>query len=235
MALPKLNVPSYTIKLPSTGDKIKYRPFLVKEEKLLYLAMESGDQDDMIEAVTKIMRDCTNISDVRKLATFDIEYLFLKIRTRSVGENVDVVITCPDDEETEVSVSIPLDEIEVIEDPKHKTEIQLNDDVIITMKYPSLEMFVQTNFSDGNDLDEVFKIASNCAETIQDRETVHHCADLPKAEIVEFFESMNSAQFKKVQEFFETMPKLSHTLEVENPNTGVKSEVVLEGLASFFA
>ena len=235
MALPKLNVPSYTVVLPSTGDKIKYRPFLVKEEKLLYLAMESGDQDDMIDAITKIMRDCTNIKDVRTLATFDIEFLFLKIRTRSVGESVEVVVTCPDDDETEVSISIPLDEIEIKQDPKHKSEIQLTDDIIITMKYPSLEMFVQSNFSDGTDMDEVFKIASNCVETIQDKETVHNCNEIPKSEVIDFFENMNSSQFKKVQEFFETMPKLSHTVTVENPNTGKSSEILLEGLASFFA
>jgi len=235
MALPKLNVPSYTTQLPSTGQKVKYRPFLVKEEKLLFLAMESGEQADMIDAVKKILVSCTDIKDVNKLATFDIEYLFLKIRTRSVGENVDVSITCPDDNETQVKTTIPLDEISVITDPDHKKDIELNDDVVLTMGYPSMEMFVQMNLQGKNPgLDEIFEMAASCAESISDKSQVYLCKDTPKKELLEFFETMNSKQFMMIQKFFETMPKLSHTIKVKNPNTDVESEVVLEGLAAFF-
>lgn len=235
MALPKLNVPSYTTQLPSTGQKVKYRPFLVKEEKLLFLAMESGEQADMIDAVKKILVSCTDIKDVNKLATFDIEYMFLKIRTRSVGENVDVSITCPDDNETQVKVTIPLDEISVITDPDHKKDIELSDDVVLTMGYPSMEMFVQMNLQGKNPgMDEIFEMAASCAETIADKSQVYICKDTPKKELLEFFENMNSKQFMMIQKFFETMPKLSHKIKVKNPNTDVESEVVLEGLAAFF-
>lgn len=233
MALPKLNVPQYNCKLPSTGAKVKYRPFLVKEEKLLFLAMETGEQEDMIDAVRNILSSCTDVRNVNKLATFDIEYLFLKIRASSVGESVEVNITCPDDNETQVKVTIPLDEIDVQTDPNHKREIRLDDSVMLTMGYPSMDMFVKMNFT-GAGMDEVFELAAGCAESIADENQVYLCKDTPKAELIEFFESMNSKQFRMVQEFFETMPKLSHKIEVTNPNTKVKSEVVIEGLASFF-
>ncbi|ARW56949.1 baseplate hub subunit [Synechococcus phage S-B64] len=233
MALPKLNVPQYNCKLPSTGAKVKYRPFLVKEEKLLFLAMETGEQEDMIDAVRNILSSCTDVRNVNKLATFDIEYLFLKIRASSVGESVEVNITCPDDNETQVKVNIPLDEIEVQINPNHKREIKLDDNVMLTMGYPSMDMFVKMNFT-GTGMDEVFELAAGCAESIADENQVYLCKDTPKAELIEFFESMNSKQFRMVQEFFETMPKLSHTLEITNPNTKVKNEVVIEGLASFF-
>lgn len=233
MALPKLNVPQYNCKLPSTGAKVKYRPFLVKEEKLLFLAMETGEQEDMIDAVRNILASCTDIRNVNKLATFDIEYLFLKIRASSVGESVEVNVTCPDDNETQVKVNIPLDDIDVQTDPNHKREIKLDDNVMLTMGYPSMDMFVKMNFT-GAGMDEVFELAAGCAESIADENQVYLCKDTPKAELIEFFESMNSKQFRMVQEFFETMPKLSHTIEITNPNTKVKSEVVIEGLAAFF-
>lgn len=236
MALPKLNVPSYNCKLPSTGESIKYRPFLVKEEKLLFLAMETGEQEDMIDAVRNILASCTSVKNVNKLSTFDIEYLFLKIRASSVGETVDVNVTCPDDNETQVKVTIPLDEINIVKDPEHQSEIKLDDNVILTMGYPSMEMFVKMNLSgEGQGIDEVFDLAASCALTIADSSQVHDCKDTPKKELVEFFESMNTKQFAMVQKFFETMPKLSHKIKVKNPNTNVESEVVIEGLAAFFA
>tara|TARA_R100000008_G_C3585745_1_gene172123 strand:- start:3091 stop:3801 length:711 start_codon:yes stop_codon:yes gene_type:complete len=235
MALPKLNVPEYNLKLPSSGKNVKYRPFLVKEEKLLYLAMESGEQKDMIDAVKNILTSCTNLRSLKDLATFDIEYLFLKIRTRSVGENVDVNITCPDDNETQVAVSIPLDDIEITKSPDHKREIKLSDDIIITMGYPSFDMFVKLNLvGDDPGVDQVFEMAAACVETIADSEQVYDCKDSSKKELLAFFDDMNSGQFKKIQTFFETMPKLSHTIKVLNPNTGVENEVTLEGLSSFF-
>lgn len=236
MPLPKLNVPSYTTKLPSTGETVKYRPFLVKEEKLLFLAMESGEQEDMIDAVKNILKECTGIKNINRLTTFDIEYLFLKIRTRSVGETVDVNITCPDDGETAVPVSIPLDDIEVQYDPDHSKEIRLNDEIVLTMGYPSMDMFVQMNLQGKTPgVEEVFQLAASCAETIADPSQVYICKDTPKKELMSFFEDMNTAQFQKIQKFFETMPKLSYKMDVTNPNTGVTSEVKLEGLAAFFA
>ena len=187
----------------------------------------------MIDAVKNILISCTSLKDVNKLATFDIEYLFLKIRASSVGESVDVNITCPDDGETQVKVTIPLDEIKVEKNPNHTKELKLDDNVILTMKYPSMDMFVKMNFT-GAGMDEVFDLAATCADTIADSEQVYLCSDTPKKELIEFFETMNSKQFKMVQDFFETMPKLSHTIKVKNPNTKKESEVVIEGLASFF-
>tara|TARA_Y100000022_G_scaffold87577_1_gene75449 strand:+ start:885 stop:1595 length:711 start_codon:yes stop_codon:yes gene_type:complete len=236
MALPKLNVPKYKLKLPSDGRSVNFRPFLVKEEKILLLATETGEQDQIVAAIKDIIKECTDITDVDKLATFDIEYLFLQIRTKSVGESVDVSITCPDDGETEVKVSIPLDEIKVVKTRGHKKDIKLSDEVAITMGYPSLETFVQMNFGDDtNQVDQVFDMAASCVETISDTNQVYDCSSIPKKEVVEFFEQLSSKQFMMIQDFFEKMPKLTHKVKVTNPNTGVESEVVLEGLASFFA
>ena len=236
MALPKLNVPKYKLKLPSDNRTVNFRPFLVKEEKILLLATETGEQDGIVTAIKDIIKECTDVKDVDNLSTFDIEYLFLQIRTKSVGESVDVSITCPDDGETEVKVSIPLDEIKVVKTRGHKKDIKLSDEVAVTMGYPSLQTFVQMNFGeDTNQVDQVFDMAASCVETISDTNQVYDCSSIPKREIVEFFEQLSSKQFMLIQEFFEKMPKLSHTLKVTNPNTGVESEVVLEGLASFFA
>lgn len=235
MALPKLNVPKYKLKLPSDGRTVNFRPFLVKEEKLLLLATETGEQAEVVAAIKNIIKDCTDIDNVEKLATFDIEYLFLQIRTKSVGENVEVSITCPDDGETEVPVQIPLDEIKVVKSRKHKKDIKLSDEIAITMGYPSLESFVASNFGDDDGVEQVFDMAASCIETISDTEQVYLCSDVGKQEILEFLEQLNSKQFMMIQNFFETMPKLTHTMKVTNPNTGVESEVVLEGLASFFA
>ena len=236
MALPKISVPKYKLKLPSDGRTVNFRPFLVKEEKLLLLATQTGEQSDIVNAIKNIIKECTDINDVESLATFDIEYVFLQIRTKSVGESVEVNITCPDDDETTVQVSIPLDEIKVHKTRGHKTEIKLSDDVIITMGYPSLDSFVQMNFGDsGSQIDQIFDMAAGCVKTIADENQVYDCADSTRKEIVEFFEQLNTKQFMMIQEFFESMPKLTHTVTVNNPNTGVESEVVLEGLASFFA
>ena len=237
MALPKLNVPKYKVKLPSDGKTIvNFRPFLVKEEKLLLVATETGDQEQLLDTIKGILKECTDIVDVEKLATFDIEYLFLQIRTKSVGESVSATVVCPDDGETEVTVSIPLDEIKVVKDKKHKKEIKLSDDMAVTFDYPRLDTFVKLNFGDGGpSVDTVFTMAASCMETIATEEQVYDCNDATEDEKIEFLDNLNSKQFAQVQEFFETMPKLSHTVEVVNPKTNVKSEVVLEGLASFFA
>ena len=236
MALPKLNTPKYKMKLPSTGKVVNYRPFLVKEEKLLLIATETGDQDEIIAAITNIIKECTDLTDINKLPTFDIEYVFLQIRTKSVGEEVEVNVMCPDDGETEVKVAIPLDEIQVQKTRGHKAELKLDEDIILTMGYPTLKTFVELNFGDEQPgVEQMFNMAATCVQSIADTEQVYDCANTPKAELLEFFDGMSSSQFKKVQEFFETMPKLSHTIQVVNPKTKVESEVKLEGLSAFFA
>ena len=236
MALPKLNVPKYKLKLSSDNRTVTYRPFLVKEEKLLLLATETGQQEDIVNAISEIIKECTDITDVRTLATFDIEYVFLQIRTKSVGENVEVNVVCPDDDETEVQVSIPLDEIKVKKTRGHKTEIKLDENVIITMGYPDLNTFVKMNFQeDGDQLQQIFDMAATCVQTISDENQIYECKDVSKKELSEWFEQLNSKQFGEIQKFFETMPKLSHTFKVTNPNTGKENDIVIEGLASFFA
>ena len=236
MALPVLNTPKFKLKLPSDNRVVNFRPFLVKEEKILLIATETGEQAELITAIKNIIKACTDIKDVEQLSTFDIEFVFLQIRTKSVGESVDVSVTCPDDGETQVDVSIPLDQIKVIKTKGHKKEIKLSEEVVLTMKYPSLDIFVEMNLQPEDvGVDQVFRMAASCIDSIADVEQVYDCKDLPKEEITSFLDQMTSDQFKKVQDFFETMPKLSHTLKVTNPNTKVESEVKLEGLASFFA
>ena len=235
MALPKLNTPRYKLKLPSDGRVVNFRPFLVKEEKLLLIATETGGQDGLFDAIKQIISECSDITDVENLATFDIEYVFLQIRTKSVGETVEVLITCQDDGETEVKVEIPLDEIKVKKTRGHKKEIKLDDELIINMGYPDMDTFVNQNFGEGgNQVEQVFDMAASCIESIADTNQIYECKDLPKKELLEFLDQLNSKQFQMIQEFFETMPKLAHTVKVTNPNTGIETEVVLEGLASFF-
>ncbi len=236
MPLPKLNVPKYKLKLPSDNRTVNYRPFLVKEEKLLLLATETGSQEDIVEAIKRIIVDCTDIHDIDNLPTFDIEYVFLQIRTKSVGESVEVQVTCPDDEETVVPVKIPLNEIKVKKDKKHKKEIKLGTDIILTMNYPSLDTFVKMNFQDEEPtVDAVFEMAAGCVKQIADAEQVYDAMDTPKEELIEFFDQLSSKQFQEVQDFFDTMPKLSHVVKVTNPKTKKVSDVTLEGLSAFFA
>ena len=235
MPLPKLNVPKYKLKLPSDNRTVNYRPFLVKEEKLLLLATETGSQEDIVEAIKRIIVDCTDIHDIDNLPTFDIEYVFLQIRTKSVGESVEVQVTCPDDEETVVPVKIPLNEIKVKKDKKHKKEIKLGTDIILTMNYPSLDTFVKMNFQDEEPtVDAVFEMAAGCVKQIADAEQVYDAMDTPKEELIEFFDQLSSKQFQEVQDFFDTMPKLSHVVKVTNPKTKKESDVTLEGLSAFF-
>lgn len=237
MPLPKLVVPEYELELPSTKESVKYRPFLVKEEKLLLTAMQLGEEKDMMNAVKTIIKNCTNLKGrVEELSTFDIEYVFLRIRSKSVGEVSKVMVTCPDDGETQVEVDIDLEEINVVFPEGHKTKIDLTDDVGIIMKYPSLDMFIKMNFV-GEDItvDNMFELSVSCMSQIYEGEEVYDCRSYTKKEVMEFLESLKSDQFQKVQEFFTTMPKLEHEIEVENPKTGVKSTIKLEGLGSFFA
>ena len=233
MPLPKLSIPDYECTLPR-GQKVTYRPFLVREEKLLYMAMETQNNKEMIKAVKEIIKNCTNVKNLSELATFDIEYLFLKIRGKSVGEVSEFKLTCPDDEKTQVEVEVNLDEVKVEIPKDHTNVIKLTDQITLTMKYPSLDSFVKNNLSDNPGLEDVFKLAADCTDTVADGDELHEAKSYKKAELVEFFESMNSQQFTSVQKFFETMPKLSHEIEVFNPKTEVKSTVTLEGLAAFF-
>ena len=233
MPLPKLAIPEYEMKLPITGTKVSYRPFLVKEEKLLYLAMESQDNKQMVKAVKTIIKNCTNLkTKVETLATFEIEYIFLKIRSVAVGEVSEFKVTCPDDEKTEVTVSVPLGQVGVNVPDEHNAKIQLDDNVGIVMKYPSLDVFIQQNLAEDPDIEDVFELAAGCIDQVFDTEEVYDT--FTKKEALDFLEELNADQFGKIQQFFETMPKLSYTLEVTNPNTKVKSEMVLEGLAAFF-
>ena len=234
MPLPKLSIPEYDLELPLTGTKVTYRPFLVKEEKLLYLAMESQDNKQMVKAVKTIIKNCTNLkSNVDKLATFEIEYIFLRIRAKAVGEISEFKITAPDDEKTSIPVQIPLEEVEVQVPDGHDKKIKLDDKIGIVMKYPSLDAFIQQNMSENPTVDDIFEMAAKCIDQVFDDEEVYD--SFSHKEALEFLENLNSDQFAKIQAFFETMPKLSHTIKVTNPKTKVESEVVLEGLASFFA
>jgi len=239
MPLPKIATPTYELELPSTGKNIQYRPFLVKEEKVLVIALESEDNKQITTAIKAVLKSCilTKGLKVENLPTFDIEYLFLNIRGKSVGEELDVNIICPDDEKTEVPVTINLDDIEVEKDENHTNKIKVDNSIMMEMKYPSLDQFIKNNFDfdDKNAMDQSFDLIATCIDKIYTEDEVWATADCSKKEVKDFLEQMNSNQFKEIEKFFETMPKLSHTISVTNPKTKVKSDVVLEGLASFFA
>ena len=238
MPLPKIATPTYELELPSTGDTIKYRPFLVKEEKLLVIALESEDTKQITNAIKSVIKACvlTKGIKVEQLPTFDIEFLFLNIRGKSVGEELDVNVICPDDGETQVPVKINLDDIRVQKTDDHNKQVKLDDTLMMEMKYPSLEQFIKTNFdfNEVNDMDKSFELISSCIDKIYSEEEVWSSSDVTKKEMVDFLDQMNSLQFKEIEKFFNTMPKLSHTIKVKNPNTKVTSDVVLEGLSSFF-
>jgi len=239
MPLPKIATPTYELELPSTGQNISYRPFLVKEEKVLVIALESEDNKQITTAIKAVLKNCilTKGIKVELLPTFDIEFLFLNIRGKSVGEELEVNIICPDDGETEVPVTINLDDIEIKKDEKHTNKIKLDNTIMMEMKYPSLDQFIKNNFdfNDKNAMDQSFDLIATSIDKIYTEDEVWATADCTKKEVKEFLESMNSSQFKAIESFFETMPKLSHTIKVTNPKTKVEGEVVLEGLASFFA
>tara|TARA_Y100000356_G_scaffold66025_1_gene54223 strand:- start:529 stop:1251 length:723 start_codon:yes stop_codon:yes gene_type:complete len=240
MPLPKINTPTYDLTLPSTGKKIKYRPFLVREEKILIMAMESENMTEITNSIVQILTDCilTENVKVETLSTFDIEYLFLNIRARSVGETVDINITCPDDEETQVEMSIDIDSIKIQKTRGHKNIIKLDDDLSMKLRYPSLQQFIENNFETGENISEVgqsLSMITSCIDMIYNAEESWEASDYSKKELDGFVEQLNTKQFKQIEKFFTTMPKLSHKIMVKNPNTGVESEVVLEGLAAFFS
>ena len=238
MPLPKIATPTYSLELPSTGKEINYRPFLVKEEKLLVLALESEDNKQITTAIKTVIKSCVSTKGIKveNLPTFDIEFLFLNIRGKSVGEELEVNIVCPDDKVTEVPVSIDLDDIQVQKVDDHTNQIKIDDNIMMEMKYPSLDQFIKANFDmkGDNQMEQSFDLIASCIDKIYTEEEVWSTADCTKKEVKEFLDSMNSSQFKEIEHFFETMPKLSHTITVKNPKTKVESDVVLEGLASFF-
>ena len=242
MPLPKINTPTYELTLPSNRKKVKYRPFLVREEKILVLALESEDQKQITDAIIQIIGDCliTKNIDVTKLPTFDIEYLFLNVRSKSVGETVEVNVTCPDDGKTKVETSINIDDIKVVKDKNHKLIVQLDDKYSMKLKYPTLDQFIENNFDfemaeAKESVSAAMSMLSTCIDMIYDDQESWDASESTKEELDAFIDHLNTKQFQEVEQFFKTMPKLSHTLKVKNPQTDVESEVVLEGLASFFS
>ena len=239
MPLPTIVTPTYELELPSTGKKVKYRPFLVKEEKLLVLALETENTKDISTAIKTVLKSCIQSRGVKveNLPTFDIEYLFLNIRGKSVGEEIEVNLIAPDDEVTSVPVTINIDDIKIQKKKDHTNKIKLDETLMMQMKYPSLDEFVKNNFDfDGNiNMDQSFDLIASCIDKIYNEEEVWSTADCTKKEVKDFLEQMNSLQFKEIESFFDSMPKLSHSVTFTNPKTKVESTVVLEGLSSFFA
>jgi hypothetical protein len=238
MPLPKISTPIYELEIPSLKKTIRYRPFLVKEEKVLIIAMESEDTKQIGNAVKTVISNCILSKGIKveNLSTFDIEYLFLNIRGKSVGEVAEVLVTCPDDNTTQVKVSINLDEIHVETNENHSRDIKLDEALTMRMKYPSMNEFIKNNFNaeSGVSVEDSFDLICSCIEQVYNEEESWNSSDCTKEELSEFIEQLSSKQFKEIEKFFETMPKLSHTIKLKNPNTGVESEVVLEGLSAFF-
>jgi len=236
MALPRIDVPTYELVVPSTDEKIKYRPFLVREEKLLLIALESGKNEDILRGVKDIVDACTfNKLKLGNMPMFDVEYIFLQIRSKAVGEVSTLRVLCKDDGKTYAKVEVDLTKIEVQVDGTHTNKIELSDEMGVIMKYPTIDSFTENGIEEikaSNMLDVIV----TCISQVYDKkgEEVYDSKDSTKEELIEFVEQMNTKQFADVQKFFDTMPKLKHTVELENPKTGVKSEIVLQGLNDFF-
>ena len=237
MPLPQISTPTYELTLPSSNKKIKYRPFLVKEEKILIIAMETQDTKQIANAVKDVIAKCILSKGIKveKLSTFDIEYLFLNVRGKSVGEQIEVMVTCPDDGKTQVPTTINIDSIKIVKNKNHKPEIKLDETYTLKMRYPSLNEFIKSNFSAENiKVDDTFELIASCVDQVYSEEESWTQEDCTTKELTDFIESLNSAQFKEIERFFDTMPKLSHTVQVTNPNTKVKNKITIEGLQSFF-
>ena len=238
MPLPKITTSEHELVLPSNGKTVKYRPFLVKEEKILILALEGANQREITNAVKQVIKACviTRGIKIEQLPAFDIEYLFLNIRAKSVGESIDLLVTCGDDGKTEVAVNVPINDIQVVKSEEHSTDIEIGGGYTVKMKYPSLNQFIETNFTEDTDtVEQSFSIISSCIDMVYNNEEMFTAAECTKKELKEWVESLTSAQFAKIEKFFETMPKLQHTLKVVNPNTKKENTVVLEELTDFFA
>jgi hypothetical protein len=242
MPLPKISTPTYELELPSNEKKIKYRPFLVREEKVLIIALETRDAMQITNAIKQVLSECILTKDIKvdELPTFDIEYIFLNVRGKSVGESIDLLVTCYDDDSnTQVPVTVFVDEVKVHKDTNHNPDINLGSDLIMRMKYPSLDQFIKNNFDfndvqDESNIEKSFNIIASCIDTVFNAEEAWAGADCTQQELLEFVEGLTSEQFKEIEKFFQTMPKLSHTISVKNPKTGVLNTVTLEGLTSFF-
>ena len=239
MPLPKVNTPTYELVLPSTNKKIKYRPFLVREEKILIMALETEDAKQITSSVIEILNACilTRGIKIEKLATFDIEYLFLNVRAKSVGESIDVNVTCPDDNKTTVEVKVDIDSIKIIKNKNHKDTVKLDDTLSLKLNYPSIEQFIENKFesSKGSEITSTLDMITSCIDMIYTDEESWNASETSKKDLEEFIEQLNTKQFRVIEGFFDTMPKLSHSIKVKNPKTDVESTVVLEGLAAFFS
>jgi len=241
MPLPKVVTPTYELKLLSTGKTCKYRPFLVKEEKVLLLALEDGDSKTISTAINKVLKNCIMTRGVRieNLPSFDIEYLFLNIRGKSVGETVELNVVCEDDGKTQVPLTVDVGDIKLVVPDEHNEDVDLGSGLHIKLKYPSMQEFLNTNFNvtenKGDTIDTAFKSVAKCIDTIYNEEEAWSSTDYSERELVDFIEQLDSSQFAKVEKFFATMPKLQYKTTVVNPNTKVENEIVIEGLSSFFA
>ena len=237
MPLPKINTPTYELTLPSNGKKVKYRPFLVREEKILIMALETEDQKQITDAVVEILDACimTRGVKVQNLATFDIEYIFLNVRSKSVGETINVNIICPDDEKTSVEIPIDLESIKVKKDKSHTNIVKIDDNLSLKLKYPSMEQFIENNFESTDEtIKNTMKLITSSIDMIFSEEESWNASESTEKELEDFIEQLNSKQFQTIEKFFDTMPKLSHKVKVTNPKTNVESTVILEGLAAFF-
>ena len=236
MALPQINSLIHELTIPSTGKKIKYRPFVVREEKLLLLAMESEDESDITNAIVQIIENCVQSKiNAQELSTFDIEYLFLNIRAKSVGETLEFTVTCPDDGQTKVDVEVNIDDIQVQREKEHNDTIDLENGYFIKMKYPTMKYVLNRKTNEKSVVESSFEYIVECIESIYNDEETWEAADSTKKELIEFVDSLNTKQYQKVQTFLNTMPKLKHTFQVRNPKTKVMNDVTIEGLANFFA
>ena len=238
MPLPKIATPTYELELPSTGETIQFRPFLVKEEKILVIALESEDTKQITNAIKGVIKNCIKTKGIKveQLPTFDIEYLFLNIRGKSVGEDIEVSVLCPDDGETYADVQINIDDIKVTKDKDHSNQIKIDENLMMEMKYPSLNQFIKNNFdfNNENQVDQSFDLIASCIDKVYNQDEAWTTDDFTKKEVVDFLEQMNSTQFKQIESFFTTMPKLQHPVILHNKKTGVDNELTLEGLGDFF-
>ena len=233
MALPRVNTPDYTLELPSTGKTIKYRPFLVKEQKILMMAQDTKDETQLADAMGTLVSSCTyGTLDASTSPLFDIEYVFLKIRSKSVGSKVDLMVVCPDDEKTQAKVSLDLDDINVTMTDDHINEVQINDKVKVVFRYPILSD-LKGLVENPTDVERVFHVLNKCISEIHFGDDVYQRSDMTEKDIDEFVDQLTTEQFERMSDFFNSMPKLRHAIKVTNPKTKVKSEVVLEGLESF--
>ena len=235
MALPKLDTPTYTLELPSTGEEIKYRPFLVKEQKTLLILQESEDKRDIINGLQKIVTDCTfDKLNMSKMPIFDFEYLFLKIRCKSVGETAELNLTCPDDNVTTVPVTINLDEIDVQVTEEHTDTIKITDNINMVLRWPTIHDVGDVELTTDNLVDNVLALLKKCITQINEGDTIHNRTDMSSEELDEFIDSLPSDTFEDVGKYFETMPQLLHVVNITNPKTKVDNEIVIQGLESFF-